>query len=239
MKIPKRITPDHLKHTIVQLIYDSAVHPELSMGIFAHEFKNIFSFVSSIAVKTRVDDKTNLVENTIQRGYFLDISERVKVDVTGTSIVFNSQSDYIGWDAYFQIITQSVEKLFACKMISRITRIGIRYVSEFSDVDLTQNIQLSLLLPSVGQEKLFSQIRTEFQEDPFKVILTLINNQPPADVQNDPLISIIDIDVIQFFNDLTDPNHTLEQIDLGHQKQKTTFFSMLKPDFLNSLNPEY
>ena len=51
---------------------------------------------------------------------------------------------------------------------------------------------------------------------------------------------MIDVDVIKLFNDSNDTSQFyLSFINSAHTKQKEVFFSLLKDDFLKTLNPEY
>jgi uncharacterized protein (TIGR04255 family) len=242
MKIPKKINPDNLKDTIVQVLFTSAISPELFIGSFSHIFSGIFKFITATPKSKGLKlDGDNLLISPIEKGFFLDKTETVKVDVTGGAIVFNCYKDYIGWDKYTAIINATIEKLFSSGLIKDVTRVGIRYISVFDDVNLINslNMNLSIEIPNKGLNS--TQVRTEYIENEFKVILTLINkiNQQQESEKEASTASIIDIDVIQILKNNSDIKSVLQIIENGHQKQKSTFFSLLKPSFLETLKPEY
>ena len=243
MKIPKKINPDNLKHTIIQVLYNPAIPHELFVGSFNHHFSDSFKFVGAPPKRNelKLSGSDGLVMESLQRGFFLDHTEQVKIDVGDAGIVFNSFKGYVGWDNYFPIISSTVDKLFRLGLIKEITRIGIRYISQFDNVNLTDNLKMNLEINVVNESLESTQVRTEYFDETYKVILTLINKIKKAqdESKQENLTSIVDIDVIQTFEGLVDPEKALEVIENGHRKQKTTFFSLLRPEFLESLKPEY
>ncbi len=51
--------------------------------------------------------------------------------------------------------------------------------------------------------------------------------------------SIIDIDTFREYNDNCFLENIVTEIENAHKTEKTLFFSLLKPDFIKSLNPHY
>ena len=78
-------------------------------------------------------------------------------------------------------------------------------------------------------------MRTEIEQGEFSSSLQIANNV----IINGKLGSIIDIDTFvtknleSFFSNKTDIIHA------GHLKEKELFYSLLKTEFLNTLNPTY
>lgn len=245
MKIPKRINPDNLKDTIVQVLFNPRIPPELVLGTFYHHFLDSFTFVASSPKRQelKLKGQQGLFLESLEEGYFLDKSEKVKINVSSKGIVFNIYKEYIGWDEYFPVIKSTIAKLFEIDLIENISRIGVRYISQFDNVNLPENLNIDLAvnMPNQSLDLKATQLRTEFVDGNFKVVLTLHNKISPTKdkEKGDSETSIIDVDVIQIFDGLSDLNKIIESINNGHQKQKTTFFSLLRPEFLETLNPEY
>jgi len=242
MKIPKKISPDNLIATIVQVLFESPISSELFLGTFNSLFSDSLKFVAASPKKTEIIPKIGeLLLEPIEKGFFLDKEEKIKVEVTGNSLGFNLYKSYVGWEKYFALIGSIIGKLFAAGYIKEINRIGVRYISQFAKVNLfdSLNINLSIQLPNNDLNS--AQIRTEFNEDAFRVILNLINriNQVNGELRKNLNVSIVDIDVIQEKIKLDNSKIVLETIANCHQKQKSIFFSLLKPEFLETLNPEY
>ncbi len=243
MKIPKKINPDNLKDSIVQILFNPGIAPEFVLGSFNHHLSDSFKFVAASPkrIGAKVTDTEELIIGQLERGYFLDKTELLKVDVSANGIVFNSYKNYVGWETYFPIVKNTISKLFDEGIIKEVNRVGIRYISQFDNVSLLDNLEMSLTLNIPNKNLEATQIRSEYLDESFRVILTLINSINPnkEDKKQPANTSIVDIDVIHIGNNLNNANTVIEFIDRGHQKQKETFFSLLKPKFLETLHPEY
>ncbi|HRH66237.1 MAG TPA: TIGR04255 family protein [Bacteroidia bacterium] len=242
MKIPKKINPDNLKDSIIQVLFNPGIAQELVLGSFNNFLSDTFDFVAASPKRkeVRVSDTEGLIIDQLERGYFLDKTKKVKVDVGANGIVFNSFKNYVGWEIYFPIMKNTISKLFEKGVIKEVHRVGIRYISQFDNVSLVENLEMSLALNIPNKNFEATQIRSEYVDQSFRVILTLINNinQNKEDSKPTANTSIVDIDVIQIGN-INSANTVIEYIEKGHQKQKETFFSLLKPKFLETLHPEY
>lgn len=239
MKIPRKISPDNLRDTIVQVLFNTCLSQELILGEYNNALSNFFKFIGTPTKQQPAILSSNqkIVLENVGRGYFLDHSERVKIDVRPEGISFNCYKQYIGWDEYFGIISLTLKILYDKGWVSEINRIGLRYISEFENVSLTKslNLHLEVSLPNKSLDN--TQVRSEYVDEEFKAIVTLINGVPKP--QSDAKVSIIDIDIIKLDNEIISLNNLLNIIERAHFKQKTTFFSLLKSDFLDSLNPVY
>jgi uncharacterized protein (TIGR04255 family) len=239
MKIPRKISPDNLRDTIVQVLFNTSLAHELILGEYNIALSNSFKFIGAPTKPQQAILSTNqkLVVENVGRGYFLDHAERVKIDVRPEGISFNCYKQYIGWDEYFIIISSTLKILYDKGWVNEINRIGLRYISEFENVNLTKslNLHLEISLPNTSFEN--TQVRSEYTDEDFKAVVTLINEVPKP--QSDAKVSIIDIDIIKFSNEKVSLDSLLNVIERAHFKQKATFFSLLKSDFLNTLNPVY
>jgi uncharacterized protein (TIGR04255 family) len=243
MKIPKKINPDHLKDTLVQILFNSATPPELVLGQFNIIMKDTLKFVAASPKKreVKVNESEGIILESLERGYFLDSLEEVKVDIGPNNLVFNMYKGYIGWEKFFPLISSTLTKLFESDLIKDINRIGLRYISQFDNTDLFDNINVNSSVNIPGNKLEATQIRNEYTDQNFRIILTLINRIKlfQGNVNQDINSSVIDVDVIQLFSEMNNSRDALKAIDDGHYKQKVTFFSLLTPSFLETLNPEY
>ena len=239
MKIPKKITPDHLKDTIVQILFIPGVPPELILGNFSFLFKDSFKFVASKRLPQPIPGFPSIIERNY---YFTDLREEIKVEISENALTFNSLSKYIGWKKYFPLVESTLKLLLENGTIKAVNRIGTRYVSEFPDIGIFEKLQMSIDLNIPNKNFQTTHVRTEYNDDQFKVILNLSNDllKPNIGIGKPSRFSLIDIDVISFFSvPISNQEQVIDLIDKSHFKQKTIFFSLLTEDFLNSLNPEY
>lgn len=238
MKIPKKITPDHLKHTIVEVIFIPQIFPELMLGVFYTKFKEQFDFFvpqhPTQRELNKTEDGKNLILHSSIEGYFVDKKESVKVTVRSNSIVFNSYKAYIGWDNFYPIISEVVSVMIENKMIRNITQVGVRYVSGFGNTSISKILDINLRGHLFDKMIDTLQIKNSYTEDNCLINVILVDKK----VENKQNTSLVDIDVIQR-KEASELSVIMDLVSYGHQKQKSTFFSIIDSDFLTTLNPEY
>ncbi|MBU0765826.1 MAG: hypothetical protein KJ607_13445, partial [Bacteroidetes bacterium] len=73
MKIPKKITPDYLKDTIIQILYDPVCHPELVLGRFEVFVSKDFNFKGGRPSRNemRLPDGAAMTIEQLQSGFFI------------------------------------------------------------------------------------------------------------------------------------------------------------------------
>lgn len=241
MKIPKKITPDYLKDTIVQLVFNPGIPPELVLGEFKSLMDDDFTFVASkrMPIPIQVPGLPSIVQ---QNYFFTNKTNEIKVEITENVIIFNCLQKYIGWTKYFPIIESTIDKLLRNGTIQNIKRIGLRFISEYPEIRIFDKLNLGLKIdiPNIRFEA--TQIRSEYKDEQFKIILNIANEltRTIKEPGKPDKFSIIDIDVISLFDEpVGEKNVVMSIIDKSHFKQKTIFFSLLSEIFLKDLNPEY
>lgn len=247
MKIPRKITPDNIKDSIIQIVFVPACPAELVIGRFEQNLKDLFEFKAGAPTSKqtlRLPDGNELTigqyaGNAAPGGFFVDRGNVVKVSVTPNTVVFNALKNYPGWSTMFPIIRDTIVHLLKYGIAESVQRVGVRYISQFEDIAIFENLKMSLALEIGNKSFLATQLKSEFDEDEFKVILNLLNNYLRKDGEKEKKFSIVDIDVIRIFNSSRNIDDIVGLVDKAHSKQKATFFSLLSDKFLNSLNPEY
>ena len=80
MKIPRKISPDNLKDTIIQVVYTAEPAPELLLGYVEQTLKGIFHFITGIPKdENSKNDKGFLIVNEVEKGFF--ISKNITADL--------------------------------------------------------------------------------------------------------------------------------------------------------------
>ncbi|AQG81015.1 TIGR04255 family protein [Spirosoma montaniterrae] len=242
MKLPRKID-DRLKDAIVNIQFVPGVPAETVLG-YAHAHLNtLFDTVTADPFPAFSLQANSLMID--QRSvYFLSKDRKVRIDINGQSITFNVNQGYPGWAEYRNVIADCLNALGAGNVIKQFTRLGIRYISQFDDVQIADSINIDLAIRSVPAERR-GQIRVEFVHQGFQVIVTLVDRYP-TEVRS-PLpsapgfFSLVDIDVIKFYatERPIDQQTLLTDIDTAHHEQKVLFFELLKDSFLQTLNPQY
>lgn len=247
MKIPRKITPDNIKDSVVQFVFNPACPPELVIGRFENHLKDLLEFKGGTPPSKqifRLPDGNELnfgqfQAGIFQGGFFLDKQESVKVTVSSNTLVFNTFKNYPGWEVMLSVIKETIKIMFEAGIIESVQRIGVRYISQFDDIAIFGKLKLSLGLDISNKNYTTTQIRSEYDEDGFKIILNLLNNFQRLDNNVQRNFSTMDIDVITIYESISNVNEIIDNVDKAHFKQKSTFFSLLSEEFLKTLNPEY
>ncbi len=237
MKLPKKISPDRIKDAIIEFRYSSNFPFEVIVGLIYKELISDFTFANRPAELISEDQIPIKITHGGQNLFF---NENIKVHLLPNCIIVNCNSNYIGWDTYKEEILKLLVKIYSSNSIQFFSRLGIRYISEYHKIDLSNCIKFKF---TFAQESIISKtysFKTEFDYKQYNCILNihnkLVNLTDPTDY-----ISVIDIDIIK--NDLNiQPerfNEFINLIDDAHTNEKEIFYNLLKTEFLNSLNPEY
>ena len=245
MRIPRKID-DRLTDAIVNIQFNPGVPADAVIGYFHSLTRDLYDITSgdSDSAFSPFNAPGFLIE---QRSFFAINSELgVRIDVSERQINFNITSGYIGWDRYSKLIEQTLQLLFDHKIIRKINRLGLRYVSDFANTRLFQHIGATLQLHVLNPSMEKSQFRTEFTTaNGFYAILSLSNAYPTFVEQtgqpDGAMSSRVDIDVIRVYlpQDAVSFAQLVSQIQQMHDEQKQLFFSLLTDEFVQTLNPQY
>ncbi len=249
MKVPKKITPDRIRESIVQVFFKTGIPLEPLVGYlydvltglgFSYTNSPIKQQSSSLGITPQPNE---MVVNLIPQ--YLFFNEKIKIQLhPNNSLVFNCINNYIGWGEYFKIIKQTLNALKKGELFHSYSRIGIRYISEFPNIDISDKINFSYKLNVLNKAIDSGNFRMEWGDSSNKITMNLGVKLPimvstTLEETKINYISLIDIDVInQGFNFNTNKELFL-LINETHTKQKQLFFKMLTKEFLKTLNPVY
>lgn len=231
-RIPKKITPDSLLDTFVQVHYSLRVTKEQMLaaisGILAPEF-------SSVTMAAQDEQEIVVREDEVLfsgSGILFRVREKLAS--------FNCSEGYIGWDKYRTLIELALQKMCEADLIVEFPRVSVRYINSLPWAPLNKQVRVkfpSLPHLSASEHTLFQT--TGHNEQGFQINLVVTDNARIADADDKP-VSLFDISVA---HTTPIPMRTLEvaltELDKAHMIEKEVFFGMLSQDFLATLNPEY
>lgn len=236
MNLPNNITPNRIKNSILEVFFDSHEPFEILFGYFYNKVLENGNYKS---VNLSNDNSSSEDNNK----NILFYNETIKFVFSASSLIINCNDKYENWSLYFDEI-KNVINFFSFEKEIIINKIGLRYISEYPNMDLRDNIKFEFKFgfPSISSNSY--TFNTEFNYNDALINLTL-RNQIPFNVDTNKEekinLSIIDIDVIQ--DDLNLNIQELENIyktiETNHQHEKEIFFNILNESFLKSLNPQY
>lgn len=245
MKIPKKISPDNIKDSVIEIRYTSKIPFEVAIGIFYKSLDDTFTYTNRPIGKQQLPNTipSNLQKLEIQIGNRpLFYNEKIKIELRPNSIIFNCLDQYISWDIYKPEIENVLSQISKAEIIDNYTRIGLRYISEYSNLDLKNCLKFSFSFNMPDLKSKTYSFHSELEEDNLKIILNLNNNLSLINSKNElgiSSVSNVDIDVIMENIEEKSLESLLSKIEIVHQKEKEIFFNLLKEEFLESLNPIY
>jgi uncharacterized protein (TIGR04255 family) len=131
--------------------------------------------------------------------YYKLLDDNFWVQIGSNVISISNVETYAGWDTFSQRVKEVIRYLSDSKIVTKITRFGIRYI-DFFKLDIFEKINLKITL----NENLFLAERISFQSSIIKdnslINLQISNNVNVSMNGIDSMGSIIDIDT--YVNDL-------------------------------------
>lgn len=244
MKLPRKIDPDRIKDSIVEVKFTSQLPYEIYLGQIYQSLDESYKYTNRPAlgqknIQLPVDVPREL-KLTFGAPLSLFFNDKIKFEIQNGSIIFNCIDKYITWELYFPEITNVLNQIYTSKCISSFNRVGLRYISEYPETDIKSitKFTFSFGMPEVSSDNY--SFRSEYKKDNFRVILNLTSKIPALNADSTKrTISSIDIDVISETFEIIELASLFDLMDKLHNLEKVTFFNLLQEDFLMSLNPQY
>jgi uncharacterized protein (TIGR04255 family) len=236
---PKRISPCPIVEAIVELRFSSAVLPDAVFGIIYQEFGKDFSGrVEKLPILQLPEPIRAIDPNLMYQPHYKLVAGNLLFQIGPRVTSLSNFREYMGWDNFARKLTEVFLRLQKLQVVKAVERLGIRYINLFKD-DVYNNINLIILMNDEPLRTVRTTLRAEIEDDGFTTTLQ-IANPATLKIQSQAMVgSVIDIDVArQVFE--TDFFGNMESIlEKGHYIEKKLFFSLLKMEFLSTLNPEY
>jgi len=236
-----KITPDYLRDTIVEIRYQGELPFSLLRGIFYQELAGgDYRLLSNLNPIGTIQLGP---QQQVQLGHLevLDFaSDDIKFQLADGRIVFNSMGDYQGWKQYFPKIKVVLSRLIATGQILHFQRVGIRYISEFPDMEILPKVKVRFEGGFTNAEPFNTTIRSEYQIDGRRAVVNIANKvKKHTPERQEGIFSIIDIDVISQPSSGIEEDQLFAETDHLHTIEKDLFQHLLEPSFLDELNAEY
>lgn len=242
MKIPKSIAPDRIKDAIIEINFESDYPHEVNLGVFFSALKDNYKYTNKPIGTQQISSNSvsfNKEFTLSLGGISLFYNDKIKFQINNNSIAFNCLGDYILWDNYFIEIKNVLTNIASTNVIKTFKRVGVRYISEYKDIDLRDSINFNF---SFGFPEIVSNsysFNSEFDLKEHKVVLNLNNNIPIVIDEKVTPTSVIDVDIIKMNLNVNNNQELFTIIDNAHSLEKEVFFKLIRDEFLASLNPKY
>jgi len=238
MKIPKRISPCPIVEVIVEIRFEPKIPPDAIFGLVYNSLKGEYPQVKKLPI-LEIPDVIRSNEPGLKfKPYNQLLNENFIAQIGPRVFSLSNRKEYVGWSEFYGRITSSFSKLAELDMMSNVARLGIRYINFFR-FDIFEKINLEILMNRKALPSTQTVVRAELKDGNFKNVLHIANKAEVTIDGKRNRGSIIDIDTVleqrmpDFFGKM---QGILQE---GHEKEKRLFFSLLKTEYLETLNPEY
>ncbi len=210
---------------------------EAVFGIFYNTLKDKFPEVTKLPVLQIPDEIREHDPNFKFKPLYKMVNEEVTLQIGHDVFAIHSPPDYIGWKRFSEIVFNLFEKIEQTRVFDAPISLVIRYLN-FFEIDIFEHINLEIRLKDSVFNSSNTIFRTEIQENGFLKVLQVANNATLGTSDTSRKGSVLDISTVvinptDFFKNANTITTT------AHELEKELFFSLLKPDFLTTLNPEY
>lgn len=239
--IPTKIEPSPLIDVVVELRFDTDLS---SSSILAGQLYNAldhrypsYEELSTMQLPKQVRESADYKYSPHYRLSNEDYSIKVGKNVISIINHCSPDQEYAGWSSYKGVIDEVLRTVESFEMIQSFNRVGVRYVNFFTD-NILEKIQASLDVPweegKLGPDKL---IGLTLVEDDFTTKVQITTN---AKLKSDTAKESGDIlDLDAYIEKETAFKDIYSKIENGHDQVKNAFFTLLKDEFIATLNPDY
>lgn len=240
MKLPRKLNPDPIIDSTVEIRFEPLVNPNAVFGILYYGLKDKFPQVENLPV-LQVPEAIRLKDSmfAFQPQYRLR-NEKFQVQIGPDVLSVHCLNEYIGWALFSSVIFEVLNTIRHLGVIGSVERLGVRYVS-FFETNIFKNLKLKLNIPNYPEPNYPITMRLELPASSSTNVnvLQLANNVKLETGNSSRQGSVIDIDTSYAgpFEDFFRDAQTF--INEAHETEKGLFYSLLTQSFLDSLNPEY
>lgn len=237
MSLPKKISPNPLFTSTVEIRFSSSIAgSENILPLIYGKFMNLLPNLESKNIPKDIKEREPRLRYNAD---FVLKNKDFSLSFSDKAIAFENVSDYMFWDNYFPFISNQLKQIFEMNFISKIERIGVRYASVLENANIITNaLKYNPIMGIEGYEENLNLLRTILSKDDCKLLLQIAPNSKSVKNEISRIGLLIDIDA-SYTGNLNPSDEVLQKIDKLHTFQKELFFSLLKPEFLETLNPTY
>ena len=231
--LPKKISPCPIIDALIEIRFSVNIHQSAIFGIIYNEIKSEYPKVESLPILQLPEPLREADPALRFKPHYKVSNDNFVIQIGPEVISISSSPEYKGWMAFSEKIYNCLIQVDKLGIIDKVHRLGMRYIN-FFELDIFDKINLSFLLDNKKMNPFRTHFKTEIVDSKFTNTLQVSNIAKFKNKDG----SIIDIDTYlengldNFFKEKD------KFIESGHISEKKLFFSLLKNDFLKTLNPK-
>jgi uncharacterized protein (TIGR04255 family) len=243
-KLPKKISPDHIRDAFIQIRYIPIVPVDAVLGLVFKALDHNYVYQNNRPYYPENNGFEVQIGNNVQ----VFLTEKISIQLQPYSIIFNLApgKSYIGWHDYITEVQKFLNYIENIGVFAKIDSIGIRYISEYINKDINEMVdfKFGFGMPEVNS-KTYS-FKSEFELENHRIILNLHNKLPKNAIANNfnvenEFLTHIDIDVISQTLNIINGfcSNILIQLNITHSLEKQIFWSLLKETYKQNIITEF
>ncbi len=226
--------------TTVEIRFSSLINDNAVFGVIYFNLKDSYPEVEELEISQipmeLVVDNPELASAARYRIK----GERFNVKIGPRTISIHCNSKYPGWEIYYGEIVRVINIVKNLGVIKSVTRVGLRYINFLPyNVNIFNDLLLKVMLSGRSVTDSPTTVRYLVRENELISSLTIANFTQAIQDGNTQLGSMIDIDTYQEHGLENFLNNYSAIINKAHQIEKTLFFGLFTPEYLESLDPIY
>jgi len=239
MKRPTKITPDPIIDAVVELRFENKVPSDAVLGMLFSVVRDDFPKFIKLPIADIPEEIRKKDNNLKYAPNYQSISSPFLLNVGPNVISISNPEKYVGWkENFFPFIKNIINKIEQTDIVESFTRIGLRYIDYF-ECNIFDNITLQLTIDNKPLNSPQTTISTIFKQDSYFTRVQIQNNTTVNIGNKQGRGSIIDTDTFFEPSQSITFGEIVNAIDMQHELSLEIFFKLLRPKFLDSLNPEY
>lgn len=237
MKLPTKISPCPIFECSVEIRFDSNLPAEAVFGVIYSQFQNEYPKVEKLPILQLPEQIRMSDTNLKHQACYKLVNGNIALLIGPKMIGIGCFNEYVGWSEFSTIINTHIQKIVKTGVMSKITHYGIRYVN-FFDTDIFDKIKLKINMGDFCFPLSEPYIKTILRHEKYIILLQLASNVSVIKDSKQQKGSIVDLNLslpgskfnVENISDIISESHVLE---------KTVFFSLLKEEYIDTLNPQY
>lgn len=238
MPLPKKISPCPIIDTTLEIRFKSLMPAEAIFGVIYEKFNKTYPQTEKLPVLQIPEEIRNHDQNLIFQPHYRLKNDKFIISVGPRIIAFGLPGEYVGWSEFSSESKSMFTKVKKLNILNKIDRLGLRYVN-FFDGDIFEKTKLTINLDNAHFLTEQTHYRATIKSSDFSQILQIVNNASVNKNSKISIGSIVDIDTSIERTDSSIYAGLNDFIEDAHSVEKKLFYSLLKDDFIATLNPEY
>ena len=239
IQLPVSIEKCPIIDALIELRFEAKVNPSAVFGmIYSVLMEKYPGNIVNLPILQLPEAVRNSDPTLKYKPLYRIVNKEVLIQIGPDVMSISSVIPYIGWERFKGHVVEFVHLISNSNIINRVSRLGHRYIN-FFESNILDQITMSFKMTE-GYHSQNVQITTQVKDCDFDNTIqfsnsAMLNVNMPGQKNG----SIIDIDTFREYSNNYFLENIVSEIENAHITEKTLFFSLLKPDFIESLNPHY